>query len=268
MATSKTPSELTLTTALLVVAAWLLIGIVPVRAQEITGPVVPCGDEQPVFPAPGDPPTVDIWYGDDLGIWAPPPCTGWDAIDFNVLIATAGRFEFSGPLSDILNRLGAVSDMRGVQYWSHTREVWRLLILDANALNSPDPDDIRENFSDADFVPGTDLFLWRHENTPAGKLVFRLKVLERSDDRAVLALENTDQLKFLFLTVFEAGEYQFLYFVERESGISWRYFSLVRVGAGFNPLVREGGPSYINRSVAIYRHFAGIPTDQDPPAAP
>ena len=268
MATLKTPSALIGTTVLLVVAARLLIGVAPVQAQDLTGPVVPCGDVLPAFPAPGDPPTIDIWYGDDLGIWAPPPCTGWDAIDFNVLIATAGRFEHSGPLSNILSRLGAVSDMRGVQYWSHTREVWRLLILDANALNSPNPDDIREKFSDADLVPGRDLFLWQHENTPAGQLVFRLNVLERTADRAVLALENTDPLKYLFLTVFEAGEYQFLYFFERESGNSWRYFSLVRVGAGFNPLVREGGPSYINRSVAMYRHFAGIPTDRDPPAAP
>lgn len=222
----------------------------------------------PKLPTVGEPPVVKIWYGDDLELWTPPRCTGWEPIEFNVLIATSGRFKHTGTMAELLHRLGAVSAMRGVQYWSHTRETWRMLILDADALNSPDPNDIRGDFTDAELVPGQDHFLWQHENTPAGKLVYRLNVLERDDIRAILALENTEALTYLFVTVFNAGEYQFLYFFDRESDDTWRYYSLVRVGASFNPLVRQGGPSYINRSVAMFRHFAGIPTDLEPPVAP
>ena len=40
----------------------------------------------------GMPPVIEIWYGDDLADWRPAACTGWEAIEFNVLIATAGRF--------------------------------------------------------------------------------------------------------------------------------------------------------------------------------
>jgi hypothetical protein len=244
------------------------LALTPARAQNPEGPIVPCGDAVPEFLSLGDPPLVKIWYGDDLELWTPPPCTGWEPIEFNVLIATSGRFEHTGTMAELLHRLGAVSAMRGVQYWSHTRETWRLLILDANALNSPNPEDIRGDFTDAELVPGPDHYIWQHENTPAGKLVYRLNVLERDDTRAVLGLENTEALKYLFVTVFNAGEYQFLYFFDRESDTAWQYYSLVRIGAGFNPLVREGSRSYINRSVAMFRHFADIPTNLEPPAAP
>ena len=247
---------------------WAIGPAVPVHAQATMGPIVPCGGGMPAYPELGAPPQFEIWYGDDLRDWLAPPCTEWSAIDFNVLIATAGRFRHDGDVTTILDRLGAVSDLNSVHYWSHTRKIWRPLIMDANALNTANPDDIRGNFSEAELVPGHDVYMWQHENTPAREVVYRLQVLERTPDRAVLALENTDPLKYLFLTVFESGEYQFLYFFERESGNVWRYYSLIRIGAGFNPLVRDGGPSYINRAAAMFRHFAGLPTVQEPPAAP
>ena len=254
--------------AILMFSVLWVMAAVPAHAQATGGPFPPCDGAAPEYPELGMPPVIEIWYGDDLADWRPAACTGWEAIEFNVLIATAGRFRHDGDAAAILGRLGTVSDLNHVQYWSHTREIWRPLILDADALNSPDPDDIRADFSADELAPGRDFYIWQHENTPARALVYRVEVLEHTPRRAVLALQNTDPLKYLFLTVFEAGEYQFLYFFDREVQNIWRYYSLIRIGAGFNPLVRAGGSSYMNRAAAMYRHFAGIPTDQEPPAAP
>ena len=47
----------------------------------------------------------------------------------------------------------------------------------------------------------------------------------------------------------------------------WGYYSLsgAREGAA---LLGSHGSSYLNRAMAIYRHLAGLPGDQGPPAAP
>ena len=230
-------------------------------------PVAPCGGAQPDFPVLGAAPDIQVFYGADID-WQPAPCTGWRTIPFNVLIATAARFRHDGDIGALLDRMGAVSGLGAVEYWSHTRGNWRTLIVEARALNSSNPADTRGNFEPDELVPDAALYYWQIENTPAGELVYRLSVPERTPDRAVIAIENTEPLRYLFVTVFRAGEYQFLYFFEREQGDVWRYYSLIRIGAGFNPIVRQGQLSYINRAAAMFRHFAGLPTDLEPPAAP
>ena len=44
--------------------------------------------------------------------------------------------------------------------------------------------------------------------------------------------------------------------------------SRTRVGHGAKAFVQGHEASYINRAVAMFRHIAGILTDQNPPAAP
>jgi hypothetical protein len=64
---------------------------------------------------------------------------------------------------------------------------------------------------------------------------------------------------------------QSVYFLDREQGREqdnvWRYYSILRTGLNSSSLVTANESSAINRAVAVYRRFVGIPTDQEPPAA-
>ena len=55
--------------------------------------------------------------------------------------------------------------------------------------------------------------------------------------------------------------------LERRSPGVWTYYSLSRTSPEANPLARGHAASYLNRAVALFRSVAGIPTDQEPPAA-
>jgi hypothetical protein len=95
-----------------------------------------------------------------------------------------------------------------------------------------------------------------------------MTVLERSSARTVVATENLSAVRFLFLTLFAPGAIQSVTCVERISPGVWGAYILVRTGAGASALASGHDASYVNRAVAIYRHLAGIPTDEEPPAAP
>jgi len=58
-----------------------------------------------------------------------------------------------------------------------------------------------------------------------------------------------------------------LLMLRRESEKVWRYCSIARTGRGASRLAAGLETSSINRVVAFYRFLAGIPTDQEPPAA-
>jgi hypothetical protein len=60
---------------------------------------------------------------------------------------------------------------------------------------------------------------------------------------------------------------QSIYFLDRESDGVWRYYGMVRTGKNASRLTAGNASSAINRAVAFYRHFVGIPTAQEPPAA-
>jgi len=74
-------------------------------------------------------------------------------------------------------------------------------------------------------------------------------------------------MHYLFITLFQPGEMQSIYFLDRESENVWRYYSIVRTGTNANRLITGNESSAVNRAVAFYRHLVGIPTGQEPPAA-
>lgn len=238
-------------------------------------PAPPCAGESLEYAPVGESPIVRIWTGNaELADWAPPACIGWSPVRLLVAVETAGRFRHEGDTAGILARFGAISRLTEILYWSHTRGEWRPLVPEASALSSNDAGDRRGDFEVRELAAGTDAFFWQHENTPAGDVVYRMRVLELAPDRLMLALENANTVRQR-VKLFDPGEYQFLYAVEREAGDVWRYYALMRSAAPSNPLIAlvwavldDGGPSYINRTVAQFRHIAGIPTDTEPPAAP
>jgi hypothetical protein len=69
------------------------------------------------------------------------------------------------------------------------------------------------------------------------------------------------------LRLFEPGQVQSIYYLERDAGGLWRFYSIARSSGKAATLLPGHEASAINRAVAFYRHLVGIPMDQEPPAA-
>ena len=115
---------------------------------------------------------------------------------------------------------------------------------------------------------GQQLYFRQIEITPAGDVIYRIRVVERSAERLVIAVENVAAIKWLMFPLFDPGGNQFLYYFEREEPDRWLYYSLARARVTWSFAFRGAVESYINRAVAVYRHLTGIPTDREPPPAP
>ncbi len=114
---------------------------------------------------------------------------------------------------------------------------------------------------------GSDQYYLENDNR-SGKIVQRMAVRERMPTRVVISIENLTPVRFLFVTLFEPGALQSVEFLELISPGVWGIYLLTRVGEGVSALAGGHEASYINRTAAMYRHLAGIPTDAEPPAAP
>lgn len=251
-------------------AAGLLLTLLGSRAALAQdGPRAPCGAAPaPAYAAPGAPPNLRAWSSGELSRdWVPPPCTGWSDRGFDVMVALAGSFRHDGSIEDLLNRIGAVSGLTGIRYWSTTDQAWRPLVTEAYALGSADPGSRRSDFTAAQMHKGRDLFYAQSDNRSSGRTVYRHRVLAVDANHVVVNSENVTAVRLKLLPICDAGDLQSVYFIEQRSPGVWAFYSLSRMRAGASPLSSGNERSYINRAVAYYRHVAGIPTDQEPPAA-
>jgi hypothetical protein len=153
-----------------------------------------------------------------------------------------------------------------MRYWSTTRKRWRTLVVDAYALTASQSGQRRKDFSPDEMREGDVLYFEQVDNL-SGKAVYRMHVFEASEDRIVIGVENATAIHYLLIPILRPGEIQSIYFLDRESNDMWRYYSMVRTGKNANRLIAGNASSAVNRAAAFYRHFAGIPADQEPPAA-
>jgi len=231
-------------------------------------PQPPCGKE-PVPPYPGldDSPIVKFWSESDFGRdWRPPACTSWTAVGFSTLITTAARFRYSSGAEGLLRHIGAISELAGTRYWSTTHKQWRTLIVNARALDGSQPTQRREDFTPEEMTEGKVLYFEQVDNL-SGTAIYRMHIAEASADQLVFDVENVSVMRYFLVTLFHPGEMQSVYFLDRESDDVWRYYSIARTGRNASRLATGHESSSINRAVAFYRSLAGIPTDQEPPAA-
>jgi hypothetical protein len=240
-----------------------------VAAQPAQPPHPPCGGAPvPAWPQPGAAPNVRLWNSSDLAPdWTPPACTSWRG-GVTLVTGLAGRFQLDGNADTLLARIGAISALSGVRYWSVTDKQWNALFTRATALNGPDPKKPRGDFSAAEMRSGGLLYFVAADYRSGKDAMSRLHVVEADAAHIVVETENVSPLRWTFLTFAAPGNFQTWYFLERD-GDGWRFYSLTRVlyaSALFNSIIP--GDSYINRAVAMYRHIIGQPTDRDPPAAP
>jgi hypothetical protein len=232
------------------------------------GPRPPCGEE-PVPPYPGldGSPIVKFWSEPDFGRdWRPPACTNWADVGFSTLITTVARFRYASGAEGLLRRIGAISELAGMRYWSTTHKQWQTLIVDAYASTGSQPTQRREDFAPDEMKEGAVLYFEQVDNL-SGKAIYRMHITKASADRLVFDVENVSIMRYFFVTLFHPGEMQSIYFLNRESDNVWRYYSIARTGRNASRLATGHESSSINRAVAFYRSLVGIPTDQEPPAA-
>ena len=165
-----------------------------------------------------------------------------------------------------MQHIGAVSGFVGMRYWSTTHKQWRTLITGAHALTGPLSSQRREDFTPGEMQEGAVLYFEQVDNL-SGRGVFRLHIAEATVDRLVFDMENVSTMRYLLVPILHPGEMQSIYFLDRESADVWRYYSIMRTGKNASQLIGGNESSTINRAAAYYRHFVGIPTDQEPPAA-
>jgi hypothetical protein len=230
-------------------------------------PRPPCGFEPfPAYPALGAPPVIMLWTQAELEGWSPPACIAWQGGSATLAVGLAGRFSGAGDSDAILARLGAISSLRDVRYWSITDKQWNAMFLRAIALDGPNASKPRGDFSAAEMRPGHDVYFLAADNRSGDNAVSRLHVREADSAHIIIETANVTPLRWMFLSFAAPGNVQTWYFLDREAGGSWRFYSLTRVLYASSFFVRfVSGESYINRAVAMYRHLAGIPTDRDPP---
>lgn len=242
--------------------AFLLVWSSALLAQ--SAPQPPCGTPpQPSYGEIGQQPNVQVWGKTSLATWTPPACTGW-ANASDLLVALSGSFSHAGSADELLKRFGAVSTLRGIQYWSVTDKAWRVLVTDAAALLRPGSKDRRPDFAAAEMKVGQDLYFAQHDSRSTGEVVYRMRVREARADHIVLELENVTPVRAFIVTLFKPGDMKFLYFLHRRAGGTWGIYALLAA----NSSRAEGNEaSFINRVAAYYRHFIGVPTDGSPPLA-
>jgi hypothetical protein len=232
------------------------------------GPQPPCGREPvPPYPTLDDSAIVKLWNKSDLGRdWRPPGCTGWAAVGFTTLVTTVARFRHTSEVGGLLRHIGAISELAGIRYWSATHKQWQTLIVEAYALTGAEAGQRREDFTPEEMKPGKVLYFEQSDNL-SGKAIYRIRLAEASADRVVFDVENVSTIRYVFIPLLHPGEMQSIYFLDRESENVWRYYSVMRTGENASRLITGNESSVINRAVAFYRSLAGIPTDQEPPAA-
>lgn len=255
-----------------VLAVCLLAARAAVAAENAVGPVPPCdgAESWPRFSRIAGEPATMLWHADDLKrtVWTPPSCTGWSSVSPSSLVAAlAGEFAFKGSAETLLARIGSVSSLRNLLYWSTAEGNWRPMARDAAALAGSDPQGRRPDFSATEFAKGNLLYYWMDDDQ-TGSVVYRMWVLERSDNRIVIASENASRVRFLFFTLFQPGEIQAVEFLERSGPDLWRVYLLTRIPQRARLLAWQQETSSVNRLVALYRQLAGLPADGAATALP
>ena len=198
-----------------------------------------------------------MWTSAELGSWTPPACTGFTAKGDGVLVAVAGSFPFTGSAGALLARFGAVSALKGLKYWSVTEVGWRTLITKATALEGPNLDRPRPDFTLAEMRSGADLYFAQSENRAGGDVVYRMRVRDFGPNRFVVGIENASPVSRYLVTLFNPGDLASVHFLERRGAGVWGYYGLAWAGDSLVSRLAVPEASYVNRALALYRHFLG-----------
>ena len=240
-------------------------------AVALSGRILPPCEGEPIpgYPALGAPPAVTLSTATGAANWVIPSCTPWHGNSATLVVGLAARFHSPPDNGVLLTRIGAISSLRSVRYWSVTDRQWNAMFTHATALEGSETEKARGDFSAAELRSGHEFYFLAADNRSRYQTVSRLRAREADNDRIILEIDNVTPLRWRLLTFAAPGDVQTWYFLEHENADAWRFYSLTRVqyaSRWFAEVIPN--VSYINRALAMYRHIAGIPTDREPPSAP
>jgi hypothetical protein len=229
-----------------------------------TEPVCSAVDIHPAFPPVNATPAVEVFDADNA---APP--SGADCFAHRnkgatwITVASA----IQTPLSPdaIIQRFGAISALQTVQYWSTADQAWRPLVSAAFAVSSTDSDQPRADYSSAELV-GSPRFYRVTDTRTQQPINYSLEEHPAAHGQIFAETTNIDPISKWGITLYSRDGLHTLYFLNERSPGIWSYYSITRVvPATF--LARGHEKSYVNRAIALYRHYLQLPTTADPPAA-
>jgi hypothetical protein len=216
------------------------------------------------YPSTGDKPNSKVWQSTSRE-WTPPGDLGWKNQDYTVLVMLAGSFQWSGGQDALLERIGRISSLTSVKYWTVTEQRWTQLFVESHALQSADKSARRNDFLLQELKSGKPLLFYQRENRGISEGVYRMRVSSKPG-RIVVTTENVNPLKAFLVSLIGSGEFQNSYIIEQRSDTEWRYYSTLRAGRGAYSLIIGGhDSSFINRAAALFRHVSGKATDSEPP---
>jgi hypothetical protein len=171
------------------------------------------------------------------------------------------------PLSPeaIIERFGAISELQQVQYWSTTDQAWRPMVSAAFAVSSANNEQRRADYSSAELVGPARYY--RITDTRTYEAVnYSLAMHPSPHGQIFVETTNVDSVRKWGITLYHPdGLHTFYFLSERSPGV-WSYYSITRaVPATF--LARGHEKSYVNRAMALYRHYLRLPATAAPPAA-
>jgi Family of unknown function (DUF6675) len=182
-------------------------------------------------------------------------------------ITVASLVETSDTRKELIGRFGAISQLVAVRYWSVTDRKWRPLLSSAVALNVVQTVTSRPDYS-AEELQRTETLPYRITDTRTERAVtYSLRLSSIGPREFAVETANVDAVKEWGITFYAPGGLHTVYYLAERAPGRWAYSSITRiVPASF--LAQGHEKSYVNRAVALYRHYMHIPTDQDPPADP
>lgn len=239
-----------LTSSLFGLALVLAVGLP--AASHAADPSPPCGGAvQPALSAPGQPPSTQTWSESDLRGWQPPACLGWRGPRSRMVAALSAEIRSDGSLDELLSRLGAFSAYPSIPYWSATSRAWKPMVNRAGLVGSGG--DLYGNA----FMNGATYGYF--EESGSRHTTYRLHVLERSDRRAVIEIENTTPISWTLLPLFDPGSLQSTLFLERIGPDRWAWYHALRAGDGASLLAAKGTESALNHMAAFHRYITQKP---------
>jgi hypothetical protein len=224
-----------------------------VSAQAPLGPVLPCGaDPVPAYSAAGAVPEPQTWTSLD---WHAPAClAGWPT-RFKFVIAIAGHMT-AADRDAVLVRLGAISKMKGIQYYSVTESAWRELIKDASALGGPDPGNRRADFSADEVASGKTLYFLEEDNRSSHAVVYSMHLTAADANHVMVETANMSPVKSFLITLYPPGALRAAYVFTRLDGSDWGLYVVSASTDDASNMVTLAKASYVNRAQALFRYLS------------
>jgi hypothetical protein len=227
----------------------------------LAGPEL-CGQgPPPPYPPHDRPPLVHSWLAGGRQDGPPPDCTGLGRRDPELLIRLVGSYVAPGDMTAQLLRLGAVSTLKGMSYWSFTDRKRLTLIQEAYAVDSLATQRPRADFTLDELRRGDELYFLQRDNRSSALVPYGLRVLPTGPESLLLRIENLGDIKMMGLTLVAAREVQWAVTIERLGGTRYGYRSLLAVQRLRLGPADKHRLSNLARAVAMFDLLAGQQTE-------